>query len=140
MCSSRTTDDDDITEKEISPEANSIVDSLQQHIFRLNTLLTAITFQVGASSSSASGVIINQRFCSTQVVMDLLGQLANHTAEMEEILQTLTEPKKYEETEAEYKRKKQKERKRNCIVLMSTLGFFIAGIYLAKRLGVRRAF
>lgn len=115
------------------------MESLQDHIFRLNTLLTAVTFQVGTSSSSSSGVVINQRFCSAQVVMHLLHQLANHTAEMDEIVKTLSDAEKLHESESEYLEKKRKDRKRN-IVLISTIGFFIAGIYLAKRIGLRKAF
>ena len=121
-------------------ETVSMVGTLQKQIFHLNTLLTAITFQVGTSSSSASGIVVNQRFCSAQVVMDLLGQLATHTAQMEEIIVSLADPVKYEQTEREFMRKKQQQTRRNCIAFVSTVGFFIAGLYFAKRLGMRKAF
>lgn len=130
---------DEPTEKE-SNNATTIVDTLQQHIYRLNTLLSAVSFQVGASSSSSSGVIINQRFCSTQVVLHLLGQLATHTEQMEEIVKTMADPERFEQTTEDYMKKKREERKRNCIVLFSTFGFFVAGWYIAKRLGIRKVF
>jgi hypothetical protein len=106
----------------------------------MNTLLAAVSFQLGATSSAASGVVINQRFCSTQVVLDLLGQLSTHTAEMEEIIKVLKDPQRFELSEQEYQKKKQKERKVNCMILVSAVGIFVAGFYLARRLGVRKVF
>lgn len=120
-------------------ETVSMVQTLQDQIFHLNTLLAAITFQVGTSSASAPGIVVNQRFCSSQIVMDLLGQLGTHTAQMEELILSLADPVKYEEIEKEFTKKK-KEKRRNCIAIVSTVGFFIAGLYFAKRLGMRKAF
>lgn len=117
----------------------SIVQTLQDQIYHLNTLLAAITFQVGASSSSAPGIVVNQRFCSAQIVMDLLGQLGTHTAQMEEIIHSLADPERYDKIEKEYTKKK-REKARNCIAIVSTVGFFIAGLYFARRFGMRKAF
>ncbi|XP_070501883.1 uncharacterized protein [Chironomus tepperi] len=129
----------DLKEQQREAETVSIVQTLQDQIYHLNTLLAAITFQVGASSSSAPGIVVNQRFCSAQIVMDLLGQLGTHTAQMEEIITSLSDPVKYNEIEKEFSRKK-REKRRNCIALVSTVGFFIAGLFLARRLGMRRGF
>lgn len=120
--------------------SKSIVDSLQDHLYRMNTLLAAVSFQLGATSSAASGVVINQRFCSTQVVLDLLGQLSTHTAEMEEIIKALKDPERFELSEMEHKRKKQRERRTNCMILVSAVGLFVAGFYMARRMGVRKIF
>ncbi|CAG9808803.1 unnamed protein product [Chironomus riparius] len=129
----------DLQDQQKDTETVSMVQTLQEQIYRLNTLLAAITFQVGISSSSAPGIVVNQRFCSAQIVMDLLGQLGTHTAQMEEIIVSLSDPVKYDEIEKEFTKKK-REKRRNCIAIVSTVGFFIAGLYFARRFGMRKGF
>ncbi|KAG5672450.1 hypothetical protein PVAND_002577 [Polypedilum vanderplanki] len=135
-----TLDDLDNTPLSSRGKHKPVIMQLQDHLYRMSTLLAAVSFQLGTKSSAATGIVVNQRLCSSEVILDLLGKLSVHTAEMEEIIKILNDPQLLAQSEKDFKNKKQRERSLNCMVVVSAVGLLVAGIYFARRLGLRKVF
>jgi hypothetical protein len=114
------------------------MDTINEQIRRMNTLLTAVSFQITERTSAAPGVVINQQFCSSTVVLDLLSQLKTHTTAMDEIIRILQDPSRIHLTELEAQKKKRKDKVARYMYFFGAVGLFVAGFYAAKRMGMRK--
>lgn len=115
-------------------QGRQMMDSIQEHLFQINTLLRAITYQLERSPSAPSGIVINQQFCSSKVVLDLVAQLRVHAGQMQNVIEELGDPERREIFE---KTKRRKDKKFNLMMIAGGLGILVAGFFLHKRFGVK---
>lgn len=116
-------------------QGRHIIDIVQEHLVQINTLLRTITYQLERSPSAPSGIVINQQFCSSKVVLDLVAQLRLHAGEMENVIDALADPERRENYE---KGKRRKDKKKiNYLAIAGGIGLLIAGFFLVKRIGMK---
>lgn len=116
-------------------QGRHIIDIVQEHLVQINTLLRSITYQLERSPSAPSGIVINQQFCSSKVVLDLVAQLRMHAVEMENVIDALADPVRREDYE---KRKRRKDKKKiNYLAIAGGIGILVAGFFLVKRIGMK---
>jgi hypothetical protein len=124
--------------KKEKEKEKTITEHLSYHLFNINALLAATSFQVGscASSSAASNVVINNNFLTSEVVLDLLGQLSTHTVEMERIIRMLKDPEEFEKQEQEFNKIRLRQKRRKYLMAISggSAAIIIFGILWANRL------
>lgn len=122
----------------MAKQGRHMVDSIQEHLLHMNRLLGAITYQLEENPAAATGIIIDQKLSSTKIALDLIGQLQTHSAEMEEIIECLKNPERHDSLE-----KKERSVKKNgfgYFVILGSVGMLVAGLFLAKRLGMKKLF
>lgn len=118
-------------------QGRHIIDIVQDHLVQINTLLRTITYQLERSPTAPSGIVINQQFCSSKVVLDLVAQLRLHAGEMENVIDALADPERREDYEKRKQRRKD-SKKVNYLVIAGSIGLLVAaGFFLVKRIGMK---
>lgn len=119
----------------MAKQGRHMVDSIQEHLLHMNRLLGAITYQLEENPAAATGIVIDQKLSSTKIALDLIGQLQNHSAEMEEIIKVLKNPERHATFEP---RKRHMEKGFSYYVILGSIGMLVAGFFLARRLGMKK--
>jgi hypothetical protein len=119
----------------LTSQGRHIVDAVQEHLVQINSLLSAITYQLDKTSTSS--IVINQQFCSTKLVLDLLSQLQIHANDMEKIILALRDAEKLEDYEKAIQ-EKQKKKRVNYFLIIGGIGMLVAGFFFTKRLGLKK--
>lgn len=101
-------------------------------------MLAATCLHLGVQISNGSElVVVDKRFCSSKLIMQMLQKLAIHASEMKEIMETMSNPNKYEKTEKKFKEKMFNEKVMFYVKVASCVGLFISGYFVAKHVNVK---
>lgn len=119
----------------MAKQGRHIVDAVQEHLVQMNRLLSAITYQLQENPSAAADIVVQEKFSSTKVALDLITQLQAHSTDMEEIIEVIKNPDRHDAFE---KKKRRKEKGISYFVILGSISMIVAGIFLARRFGMKK--
>jgi hypothetical protein len=117
------------TSKKAKDQEMSVIDLIQNQLSSMNTLLAATIIKVGAArTSSSAGIVINKKFNSPQVVVEMLEQLTEHGNQMTDLLNKLKNNKEMDKQKKIFERRNVKRNAGLGLLVLSSLilGFAIA--------------
>jgi hypothetical protein len=109
----------------------SVIDLIQNQLSSMNTLLAATIIKIGAArTSSSAGIVINQKFNSPQVVIEMLEQLTEHGNQMCDLINKLKCNKEMRKQEEAFGRR---NTRRNAGLGLLAISSMVLGFIIAKK-------